>query len=103
MAHLSDQELNVRGNQLSQEMLTLWETQQGQDWYVMQCPCLIDCGHMPPDEIPRLRISFCPYPGEMDFFFMKQPFLQEFGFRVRWHCDEEGCLAEQSCGTMPML
>ena len=52
---------------------------------------------MPEEEVPRLRISTCHFPGELDYFFVAQPFSQQYGFRVRWHCNV--CWAELSCGA----
>ena len=66
-------------------------------YYALMCPCDIDCRCMPFDEVPRVRLSFCLYPGEMDFFFTEDPFMSQHNFRVRWHCDE--CEAELACGT----
>ena len=51
---------------------------------------------MPEDEVPRLRISACYFPGELDYFYVHQPFFEQYGFKVRWHCDE--CPAEMDCG-----
>ena len=30
-------------------------------------------------------------------FIVHQPIFQQYGFKVRWHCDE--CRAEMACGT----
>ena len=97
MTHLPPQVIEQRISQLSGKMLALWQPQQGQTRYAMMCPSDIDCHHMPEEEVPRLRISRCYFPGELDYFFVTQPFLQLYGFQVRWHCDE--CNAEMSCGT----
>ena len=78
-------------------MLALLQPQQDKTWYAMMCPCDIDCHHMPEEEVPRLRIPRCYYPGELDYFFVTQPFLQQYGFKLRWYCDE--CHAAMACGT----
>ena len=97
MAMLTPQVITQRRLLLSHKILALWQPLQGQDWYTMMCPCDIDYGHMPVQEVPRLRLPTCHFPGEMDYFFVRQPFLQQYGFRVRWHCDE--CHREMSCGA----
>ena len=96
MAHLPAAEVLARRNAASQDILAEWQLLKGQDWYAIQCPCRIDCGCMPEDEVPRLVISNCLYPGEMDYYFVVQPFYATYGFKVRWHCDE--CHNEMSCG-----
>ncbi|CAL4078754.1 unnamed protein product [Meganyctiphanes norvegica] len=96
MAHLPANELANRRLEAFQDILDEWHTVQGNEWYAIQCPCRPDCGHMPPHEIPRLILSSCLYVGELDYFFVEQPFLDLYGFRVRWHCDE--CQAEMACG-----
>ena len=69
----------------------------GHEFYALVCPCDINCGHMPEDEIPRIMLAQCYYPGEYDYFFVEQPFFATHKFKVRWHCDE--CHAELACGT----
>ena len=96
MAHLPAAELEARKNAARQEVLAVWQGNQGQQWYALQCPCKVDCGCMPVAEVPRVILSFCMYPGEYDFFFVTQPFQATYGFKVRWHCDE--CHSELACG-----
>ena len=54
---------------------------------------------MPVEEIPRIVLNDCLYVGELDQFFVNQPFVEEYNFRVRWHCDT--CEKELACG-IPM-
>ena len=96
MAHLPDTEIQARRNHASQDIILEWDKMQGSDWYAIHCPCRPDCGCMPQDEVPRIVLSQCMYVGELDFFFVEQPFLAEYGFRVRWHCDS--CESELACG-----
>ena len=96
MAHLPTAEIEARRQHATQDIIQEWLPIQGTEWYAIQCPCRPDCGHMPHDEVPRIVLSQCMYVGELDYFFVQQPFLATYGFRVRWHCDE--CEAEMACG-----
>ena len=96
MAHLPPAEIIARRNAASQDIIAEWQQHQGQDWYALQCPCRIDCGCMSELEVPRLVLSNCMYPGELDYFFVVQPFHATYDFKVRWHCDI--CKREMSCG-----
>ena len=96
MAHLPSAEVQARRQHATQEILSEWQGMEGQQWYSIQCPCRIDCGCMPLEEIPRIVLPNCLYAGELDYFFVEQPFLANYGFRVRWHCDE--CEDEMACG-----
>ena len=80
-------------DKLLRRILSEW---QGAEWVAIQCPCRIDCGCMPLNEVPRIVLPNCLYAGELDYFFVAQPFLATYGFRVRWHCDE--CEDEMACG-----
>ena len=62
----------------------------------IQCPCRIDCGCMPEGEIPRIVPNNCMFVGELDYFFVTQPFQATYEFKVRWHCDE--CESEMAFG-----
>ena len=96
MAHLPQAELDARHAAAKQDILSVWQTMQGAEWYAIQCPCRPDCFCMPVEEVPRIVLSNCMYVGELDNFFVDQPFLPTYNFRVRWHCDE--CEAEMACG-----
>ena len=100
MAHLPNAEIEARRNAASQEIIQEWQANQGKEWYAIQCPCRIDCGCMPEDEIPRIILSNCMFPGEYDYYFVTQPFKATYGFKVRWHCDE--CL-EELCRGEPNI
>ena len=96
MAHLPAAEIEARRNASSQDIIAMWQTIMGQEWYALQCPCKIDCGCMPENEVPRIILSNCVYPGELDYFFVVQPFRVTYGFKLRWHCDS--CHSELGCG-----
>ena len=96
MAHLPAAEIALRREAATQDILSVWNTMQGAIWYSLQCPCRIDCGCMPEDEVPRIVLNNCMYVGELDYFFVTQPFEAAYGFKVRWHCDE--CESEMACG-----
>ena len=66
MAHLPPKVIEQQRSRLSGEMFALWQPQQGQTWYAMICPCELDVCHMLEEEVPRLRIPRCYYPGELD-------------------------------------
>ena len=97
LAIIPDQLIEERRQQLSEEVLELWNPLQGREWYALQCPCLIDCQCMPENVVPRLRIHRCYFPGELDFYFVTQPFYEKYGFKLWWHCNK--CNREMSCGT----
>ena len=89
MAHLPPIVIEQRRSLLYQELLALWQPLQGQELYVIMCPCDSNpCGHMPEDQFPRLRIDKCYYPGELDYFMVKEPFMQQHKFRVTWICSK---------------
>ena len=96
MAHLPNAEIVARRTAAKQDIISVWQGMKGHEWYAIQCPCRPDCGCMPHDEIPRIVLTNCLYVGEMDFFFVEQPFQATHGFKVRWHCDE--CISELACG-----
>ena len=97
MAHLAQAVIEDRRAKARAEILARIEDHPVRAWYALMCPCNIDCKCMPLDEIPRVRLSFCLYPGEMDYFFTERPFLAQHNFQIRWHCDE--CHGELACGT----
>ena len=99
MAHLANEVIEQRREMISQFIVTMWGVKQQEndaDVYAIHCPCKIDCCHMSIDDVPRIYIPFCLYPGELDYFFVTQPFHQEYGFKLIWHCEE--CEQELSCG-----
>ena len=83
MAHLPAAEIAARREAATLDILRVWKTMQGANWYSLQCPCKLDCGCMPEDEVPRIVLNFCMYPGEFDYFFVIQPFEATYGFKVR--------------------
>ena len=95
MARLPNAEIDARRQHATQDIVQEWQAMQGAAWYDLQCPCHPDCGCMPNNEVPRIVSSQCIYVGELDCF-VEQPFLANYGFRVRWHCDE--CESEMACG-----
>ena len=68
--------------------------------YYLQYPCRIDCYCSEWDDVPRISLFRCLYPGELDQFFILQPFTDTYDFDVRWHCIE--CNSEMSCGFPPL-
>ena len=60
-------------------------------WVVPARLFLYACRRSSPDRTIELH-----YVGELDHFFVDQPFLPTYNFRVRWHCDE--CESEMACG-----
>ena len=97
MAHLSQSEIEARQRDAAKEILSGIEEYPGRTWYVLVCPCNIDCGHMQHDKVPRIMLSKHLYPGELDYMFTQQPFKTSYNFKVRWHC--EHCHAELNCAT----
>ena len=101
MAFLPDVVIHQRRRNLTREIVALYhyleDSLQNLEWYGLMCPCNIDCHHMPLDEIPRLRVAACYFPGEMDYYFVEQPFLDTLGIKICWHCDE--CQEAIACGS----
>ena len=95
-AIMNDEVLEERRATLSSEIITLWEDARGSNLYALLCPNGSNCPCLSEDEVPRLRISRCYFPGELDYFSVTQPFRQDYGFQVTWHCHV--CLSEYSCG-----
>ena len=93
---LADDQIIERRNVFSEEILTLWQELQGKQMYAIMCPNGVDCGCMAAEDIPRLRVTTCHFPGELDFFTVVQPFQEQHGFRVTWHCLV--CQEELCCG-----
>ena len=92
-AFLPDHQIMQRRNGLSQEILALWK--EGKEMYAIMCPYGIDCECMS-EEVPQLRVSSCHLPGELDYFVVVQPFQEQYGFCLTWHCLV--CRGELSCG-----
>ena len=97
MAHFTSAELEQRFIQAKQELLEAWQNIEGPryEWYIIKCKCGQDCNCISEQEVPRLLLSTCLYPGELDRFFVQQPFV-DIGFRVYWICVI--CQAEFACG-----
>ena len=51
---------------------------------------------MDEDEFPRIVLNNCMWVGELDYFYVIQPFKAMYGFSVIWHCDY--CQDEMACG-----
>merc|ERR1712030_13578 len=81
MAHLSVAEVDARRATASIEIIAGAAQYPGYTWYVIVCPCNINCGHMPTHKVPRIMLSRCMYPGELDFFFTQQPFWTAYNFK----------------------
>ena len=100
MAHLPEGIVNQRRAQLQEEILQEWQDVMGESMYVVICPCdLPPCSHMPEANFPRLRVSRCHYPGELDFLMVEKPFLLNHGFEVTWLCLYSSHRCEFSCGS----
>ena len=65
MAHLPAVEIQARRNAAIKDILEEW---QGYEEVAILCPCRIACKCMPVTEVERVVLSFCLYPGELDFF-----------------------------------
>ena len=70
MAHLPSAEIAARREAAKEDILSVWNTMQGAEWYALMCPCCIDCGCMPEEEIPRIVLNNCMFVGELDYFFV---------------------------------
>ena len=97
MADLPPQVVQERRQTITNATLAYNTIHPGHEFYALVCPCDINCGHMPEDEIPRIMLAQCYNLGEYDYFFVEQPFFETHKFKVRWHCDE--CHAELASRT----
>ena len=77
MAHLHPAEIDARRANATIEILAGIAQYPGRTWYALVCPCNIDCGHMPHDEVPRIMLSRHLYPGELKFFFHTTAVLEQ--------------------------
>ena len=59
MADLPQEVVQERRQTIMNEILAYIALYPGDEWYALVCPCNIDCGHMPPEEIPRIMLSGC--------------------------------------------
>ena len=46
MSHLPSAEIAGRREAATDDILSVWNTNQGSKWYDLLCPCHIDCGCM---------------------------------------------------------
>ena len=99
MAHLPISVIEHRRSQLHQELLELWQPLQGRDMYVVMCPCdLSPCWSHARGPIPEAEGGQMLLPGELDYFIVEQPFLQQHGFKDTWLCFTKHS-HEFSCGV----
>ena len=82
MAHLPSVEIQVRRQGTSQEIIAEWQVQDRPNWVAIQCPCRIDCGCIPLNQVARIVISNCLYVGELDYYYVTHTFMATYGFRV---------------------
>ena len=101
MSHLPMHIIESRREILYESILNFWEINEKKDTYYIQCPWLRNCNHFSAEEIPRIILPFCYYPGELDYYIVTQPFLPSHNFRVTWICVLENCDNELACGFPP--
>ena len=65
MAHLPIAELLTRREVPEIEIREGVQENPGCEWYAIQCSCRIDSGCMPENEVPRVILPNCPYPGNL--------------------------------------
>ena len=77
---------------------------QRQEIYLLLCPCYqLDtpnrCYHLRSlHQYPYIPIPFCLRPGELDWFELAQPFLDEYAVNLLWRCEILSCRREFCCG-----
>ena len=99
-AYFSEEYIQQRYEDMQKHIIGQWRSMGSiRGKYYLQCSCLRDCFCTDWEEMPRISLYKCLYPGELDNFFVKQPFAQ-YGLRVQWHCEE--CWSEMSCGFPPI-
>ena len=97
MSHFTSYEIEQRHSLACKAILIKRQTLPKSAKYIIQCPCKPGCAHM--RQVPRIVLDSCLYVGELDKFYVQQPFLGDFGFRVIWN--GQVCSTEQVCGFPP--
>ncbi|CAL4153240.1 unnamed protein product [Meganyctiphanes norvegica] len=98
MSHFTSYEIEQRHLLACKAILIKRQALLNSAKYIIQWPCRPGCAHM--TQVPRIVLDSCLYVGELDKFYVQQPFLPDFGFRVIWHC--QVCSIEQACGFPPI-
>jgi len=57
MSHLPKAEIAIQRGAARSEILAGTAEYPRRTWYALMCPCNIDWGHMPHDEVPRIKLS----------------------------------------------
>ena len=102
MANLPEHVIDSRREVIQETILDYWELNNDKEWYYLQCPCRPNCDHFNAEEIPRIILPYCFYPGELDYFMALQPYYELHNFRIAWICIHEGCENEFACGFPPL-
>ena len=98
-AYFSDELISERYETTKNHIVTQWLNMGAREGgYYLQCPCRQDCYCVDWNQIPRISLNFCLYPGELDMFIVFRP-LEQHGVKFNWHCVE--CSNEMSCGYPP--
>ena len=82
MSHLSWSQIWERQTRARDHIVQQWEQVQGFEWYWLKCNCVSGCNCVGEEEVPRLTLQECLYPGELDLMVVEQPFVQELGFNI---------------------
>ena len=80
------------------QLLSQWKKKPGHPVYLINCTCFTQFCCLP---MPTLKLIRCLRVGELDYFYVEQPFLTDYGFTLRWHCANEDCQSEVCCGSGP--
>ena len=100
MAHLPVATLEARFMNTCEYIIQEWQQLVQRLMYALQCSCEQDCYCMRLEDVPRIVIDKCLYIGELDRFYVEQPFCEQYGFSVIWHYDI--CEEEMECGFPPL-
>ena len=72
--NLHNAEIVARRAVATEDIISVWQGMQGTQWYAIQCNC------MSVQEVPHIVLSNCMYVGELDYFYVDQPFLATYHF-----------------------
>ena len=94
-AVLSNAEIISRREEQYSVLLGQQALVPGHSHYKIACSCMLNhCDHE--TDIPVLYLTRCLLPGELDFFLVTEPFLEDYNFTTSWICFE--CKSEYCCG-----
>ena len=94
---LTPNEIMQRNEYAKQQIPEAWALKPGHSTYLLNCLCSSFVCHR---NLPVLKMDRCYAHGELCLLTLTQPFLENYGFRIRQHCADESCQIELCCCEM---